>query len=56
MQNQSTREKHNALTKERRKEHQIKNDGVFRVGEERVKFNEYMRRLDSEEKVAKYLK
>ena len=51
VQKQSTRDKHNARTKEIRKEQKIRNGGVLRVGEERLKFNEYMRKWTQKKKL-----
>ena len=51
VQKQSTKDKHNARTKEIRKEQKKRNGGVLRVGEERLKFNEYMRKWTQKKKL-----
>ena len=48
---QSARERSNARNKVKRREKKLRNGGVYRVGEERLQFNDYMRKWTQKKKL-----
>ena len=49
---QEQRDKHNAINRQRKHDKKAKNGGLYRAGEEKQRFNSYMREFQHREKIS----